>query len=668
MRKKILLSGAIALIISVSSLISANVITVRAEDDTGITKESEMLRGTCGDNLEWKFENGTLTISGTGEMYERWRWSGDTDGFKTSVEKVVIENGVTQICESAFSYFDALKYVEISESVTEIGNGAFSDCENLEKLDVCEENIVYDSRNNCNAIIDTDTNMLIAGCQNTIIPSDIKHIGDYAFDGCTKIKNIEIPNELQSIGKSAFSGCISLESITLPDSVESIGSRAFTSCRKLITINIPTSFTEVTTGYNYSSFFSECFRECRKLQQINVSEDSTKYKSIDGVLFDKNTNELLYCPEGKKGEYIVPKGTTSIHSYAFAFNRNLSKITISEGNERIGENAFYQCESLTCINIPISTSDIEVDGINYCLSLSEINVDKNNMNYTSDSGVLYDKKMNTLIRYPNSKAGSYKIPNSVSKIAYDSMNACINLTSLVVPESIVTIEGAEYCAGAFDGASGEFVIICTENSYAHKYALEYNYKLKFLDNTPKQVNGLVQKNNYKTSIISMKWKKVEDVDGYEVYRALSKNGRFKKVANVVTNSLTDKKLTSGKNYYYKVRAYKTKGTKKEYGSYSYTVMMSTITTTPQIKLVGGTRSAKVIWNKLSGADGYEVYMSSSKNGKYQKIRTISSKHTFYVKKKLKNNKNYYFKVRTYRRIDGNKVYSAFSGVRTIKVK
>ena len=137
---------------------------------------------------------------------------------------------VTIIRSDAFFECTSLTSVTIPNSVTSIRGGAFSGCPSLSSISVDPNNTIYDSRDNCNAIIRTSDNALIVGCQSTIIPNSVTSIGSWAFYGCTSRTSVIIPNSVTSIGDWAFQYCSSLTSVTIPNSVTSIGNSAFRNC------------------------------------------------------------------------------------------------------------------------------------------------------------------------------------------------------------------------------------------------------------------------------------------------------------------------------------------------------------------------------------------------------------------------------------------------------
>ena len=190
--------------------------------------------GKCGDNLTWSYntETKTLTISGTGDMYgyssnDAVPWY----QYRSSIKNVSIGNNVTSIGNWAFYNCTGLTSIIIGKRVTNIGYSALCGCINLNSLTVDTKNEKYYSSGNC--IIEKDTNKLILGCKNSVIPYSVTSIGNDAFSGCTGLTSITIPDSVTSIGDWAFSGCTGLMSINIPDSVTRIGSYAFSACTSL---------------------------------------------------------------------------------------------------------------------------------------------------------------------------------------------------------------------------------------------------------------------------------------------------------------------------------------------------------------------------------------------------------------------------------------------------
>lgn len=182
--------------------------------------------------VSWNLSDyGTLTISGRGEDIPSFSFRGDWE-----IEEVVIKQGITSIEDGAFAGCPNLTSITIPKTVTKIEDEAFYGCSGLKSIKVKDGNPKYDSRNYCNAIIETESNTLILGCENTVIPNSVKWIGDCAFGDCSKLTSITIPNSVTGIGEKAFYGCSGLTSIAIPESVTSIGRWAFYGCSNLRSI------------------------------------------------------------------------------------------------------------------------------------------------------------------------------------------------------------------------------------------------------------------------------------------------------------------------------------------------------------------------------------------------------------------------------------------------
>ena len=389
----------------------------------------------------------------------------------SSLTSIKIPNSVTYIENDAFSGCDSLTSVVIGNSVTSIGDSAFSDCDSLTSIVVDAGNSKYDSRNGCNAIIETASNTLIAGCQNTIIPNNVTSIGDYAFDECTSLTSIEIPNSVTSIGGRAFYHCSSLTSIEIPNSVTSIGNHAFLECTSLTSIEIPNSVTSIGNYafYGCSSLTSieipnsvtyignYAFYGCSKLTSIEIPNGVTKiaYSAFSGcssLTSIKIPNSVTYIENDAFSgcssliSIEIPNSVTSIGDSAFKGCTDLTDIEIPNSVTSIENSAFYGCSKLTSIEIPNSVTNIEYAAFSYCKSLTSIIVDESNTKYDSreNCNAIIETATNTLVV----GCKNSKLPNNVTSIGISAFNGCTDLTDIEIPHSITSI--GEY---AFYGCS-----------------------------------------------------------------------------------------------------------------------------------------------------------------------------------------------------------------------
>ncbi len=425
MKKKFKKAIAVLLaLLMVTTTISMFPLTVssaeKTEESVGATS------GTTGD-CTWTLDNeGTLTISGEGAMKD-YPYSG-APWKELSFTKVVIEDGVTNIGNHAFirckgltnitipasvkkigiepfgycynltdvtipdgvmkistdAFFccEKLTSVTIPKSVTSIGTGAFEGCVSINSINVDEGNANYDSRNGCNAIIETKTNTLIQGCKNTVIDNSITKIGNEAFARYHSLMSITIPDSVTSIGEWAFDLCDSLTSLIIPDSVTYIGSYAFWLCTGLTSLKISNNLTNISEG---------AFGGLYSLKSITIPESVT-YIGKEGFAYSRFTS------------ITIPDSVTYIGEQAFECCYELTSITISEGVTNIGAEAFFNCQKLTKITIPES-----VTSIGNCA-----------FGYTYGSADYYTKLDDfTISGYRGTAAEAYAYENGFTFIALD---------------------------------------------------------------------------------------------------------------------------------------------------------------------------------------------------------------------------------------------------------
>lgn len=341
----------------------------------GVSVQAES--GTCGTNLTWVYDNGTLTISGTGEM-DDFKFSSRPWGSHqyNDIKTVIIDEGVTSIGSYAFSPCYDLASVTIPSTVKRIGQYAFERCWHLtsvvlpEQLELLEEN-AFKSSGLKNVTIPANVaqigNYAFASCgalTSVTIQDGVQVIGGYAFSNCEQLTTIDIPQSVTELGAMSFFRCYGLSSITIPEGVKYIRSGAFEECKQLAEINIPKNVEIIASG--------NAFLRCQALHTINVDNDNGHYISVDGVLFNKDKTEIVAYPMGKTAtSYAIPEGVTTIGDYAFAASNKLTDIAIPNGVTTIKYMAFFGT-GLTHVTFPNSVTTIGPAIMSSCSHLQSV--------------------------------------------------------------------------------------------------------------------------------------------------------------------------------------------------------------------------------------------------------------------------------------------------------
>ena len=499
---------------------------------------------------------------------------------KVDIPKTIDGKTVTKIGVSAFEDCTNFKSITIPDSVTEIGWNAFSGCKRLISI---------------------------------TIPDSVTWIGSCAFQDCARLTSITLPDGVTSIGVHAFSGCTSLTSITIPDGVTSIGWGAFDGCESLTSITIPDSVTEIG---------DRAFWGCISLTSITI-----------------------------------PDSVTEISDSAFSNCKSLTSVTMSDGVKKIGEFGFYACTSLTSIMIPDGVTSIGVYAFGLCTSLTSITIPDNVM-YIDD---------HTFWGCSNLK--SIAISNRVTEIGDSAFYDCWNLMSITIPNSVTSIgenafgyyyDESMHCSMKYD----DFKIYCYSNTAGEQYAKDNGFAYELLDKpTIANVTGFKVKSIFSTNV-TLQWNKNSAASGYEIEQY--KSGKWVTIytgTKATDTSYTVKNLKAGTaGYRFRIRAYKTYGSSKQYGSWSSEVKVNT-----NPYGVGGFKcssksstSVTLKWNKGTTASGYQL--QQYKDGKWVTIYTgTKATDTSYTVKKLKaGTAGYRFRIRAYKTYGNTKQYGSWS--------
>ena len=408
-----------------------------------------------------------------------------------SLTSVTIPNSVTSIDYFAFLFCYGLSSITIPQSVTYISSEAFISCRGLVSINVESGNTAYDSRQNCNAIIEKLSNKLIAGCKNSFIPNGVKEIGDDAFSDCIGLKSIDIPNSVEKIGFNSFQDCRSLTSITIPNSVTSIGTHAFQYCNNLtsvtvewtepISINSNDTFSNranatlyVPKGSKAAYEAADYWKEFKEIVELpapsnNITFADANVKAICVANWDTNSDGELSEEEaaavtdignvfqGKANitsfdELQFFTGLTSIGSYAFYGCSGLTSVTIGNSVTSIGQYAFRDCGGLTSVTIGNSVTSIGKFAFDDCRSLEKVIV----QNIASWCNISFRENSTNPLYYAhhlysdeNTEITNLVIPNSVTSIGERAFIGCSDLTSVTIPNSVTSIGlyAFEKCSG-----------------------------------------------------------------------------------------------------------------------------------------------------------------------------------------------------------------------------
>ena len=365
--------------------------------------------------------------------------------------QIIIKDGILGITDYAFSGCKGLTSVTIPNSVKSIGWSAFNSCTNLISIKVESGNNYFDSRNNCNAIIDSN-NQLIVGCKNTIIPNSVTSIGSDAFYGCSDLTSINIPNSVTSIGSYTFYNCSGLKTvISVIENPFAVDNDVFYNIPSNATLIVPKgkkSAYQSTAGWNQFSNIVEAGGSTTLTDNgINFALKNDGTLEVIGLNAWTTIADILSDVTIGGKTYRV----TSIKAWAFEGRSDLQYLSIPWTVTSIGEYAFIDCGS----NITVNIADPEC----WC----QMQLGNEHASPLSSAGrVLVHDIETTSIDIPETvtsigkftfyqcrKIKSLNIPSSVKSIGSSAFEDCTGLTALTLSEGLQSIGGS-----AFEGCTG----------------------------------------------------------------------------------------------------------------------------------------------------------------------------------------------------------------------
>ncbi len=572
---------------------------------------------------------------------------------------ITIPTGITGIGEKAFYWCDALSTVNMPAKLDYIGKQAFYACKSLKSISIPTG-------------VKTIDMQTFASCmflQKVTLPSTVTTIDQGAFQMCLSLSSVNLPADLTEISSYAFYFCDVLNNITIPSKVKSIGGYAFADCASLSKMNIPASTVYIEDN---------AFIRCGKLASITVASGNTAFCNENGALYTKDMEKLIIYPAKRAGtSFKVSDKTYFIKPYAFYKAENLTSVTLPAKLYSINECAFYGCTGIKTVTIPKSVLLIGEKAFGFY----------HKINVTADQRVDGFK----IRGYKRSAAQIYAENNDIKfEVMADMPAAVTGLKARTVSSTYITlgwnlnltVDGYEIQQYK-DGKWVKTAVVTGANNTSYTVkglkagTAGYKFRVRGYSGTvngafsselsvntnPYGVGGFKVKSKSSTSV-TLQWNKGTTASGYQLQQY--KNGKWTDIftpSKATDTSYTVKGLKAGTaDYRFRIRAYKTYGSSKQYGSWSSELKVNT---NPygvggfKVKSKSST-SVTLQWNKGTTASGYQL--QQYKNGKWTDIFTPSrAADTSYTVKGLKaGTAGYRFRIRAYKTYGSSKQYGSWS--------
>lgn len=398
--------------------------------------------GACGDNATWSLDSsGTLTISGTGEIYDGYGENSEQPWYdlKDNIKSVVINYGITNIPFAAFRDFQNISSISLSNSIERIESDAFVHCTKLSDVSIpdrCKylskyaffETKWYNNQPNgvvyCGNFLYTYKGTMPTNTSINVKNGTIGICGGFYNE--SNLVSVTFPNTLEYIDNSAFSYCTGLTSITLPKSLKSIGGGAFSNCQNLKNITFPNNVEYIgRLAFSDTAWYNNQPNGLVYLNNWLITLKGDTIKQADTITVKNNTigiavnafgDDKNYGYENGDGAHAstinLPNSIKYINDNAFEKCRYLTKINIPDGVETL--NCFSHCERLASVNIPDSVKKL---GGFYDTAITNITIPPN-----------VSEIMQSAFLYCSLKEVS--IPVSVTKIDYGAFDGCTTLTDI----------------------------------------------------------------------------------------------------------------------------------------------------------------------------------------------------------------------------------------------
>lgn len=453
--------------------------------------------GTCGDNLTWKVEEGVLTISGTGDMYDYEAYKAPWYSLASSITSVVLEEGVASIGEYAFYSHSAIRKATIPSSVKTISEGAFLACTGLSLADIPEG-------------VQTIEGSAFRGCSSLLsvaIPDSVSYMGNYVYAYCSSLVTVRIGDGVKTIMSQSFYYCDRLETVVVGDGVTTIESSAFYYCDKLESVTFGTGISTIGTYAFHCDILKTVYYKGTEEQWNAVSIDSTNRKLLsstmhynyveipenacgDNVVWTLVNGVLTISGSGAMDDYesadavpwhalkeeisaiVIGPGVTEIGARAFAGCTAVKSVELGSDVWYIGEYAFASCGGLTELTIPEGVKTVDAYAFAWCSGLEKLTLPDSL--YTIEFYAFGECTALTEV----------ELPAVASMVGEYAFYGCTALEKVVIPVSMrrvashafggcVSIENVYYDASP---ENWEYILFGVDNECLREATMHYQYK------------------------------------------------------------------------------------------------------------------------------------------------------------------------------------------------
>lgn len=447
----------------------------------------------CGEYLTWKFKGGTLSIDGTGEMYDYSEdYLAPWNEHCLEITNVTISDGVTSIGSYAFCYC-SVKSITLPFGLKHIGSSAFFNCPNIQQIKI-PDSVEY---------IDPYAFSLCKGLHTVQLPASLTLISEELFAECDNLRNLSIPDTVTEIGANAFSKCTEFSLTGLPDGIKSIGAAAFEDCGRIEELVLPETLEHIGeaafggtiidkasfegTPEKWKAIGGDCGIECEVTFPNHICDFGSSWqydtqKHWQSCSCGKTQNEGEHTGDGdtctvcgaalsealgsgsidgglswslSRSGALTISGSGKMSDFSSVANAapwdkqkdKIQSAVIESGVQSISGGAFSGCSALEKVSISDTVAQIDLNAFDGCTALAEFEVAADNKAFSSDGGVLFSAGKE-LMRCPVGKAADCTVPSGTVAIAGGAFKDCAKLERLVIPDSVTAIgkSAFENCA------------------------------------------------------------------------------------------------------------------------------------------------------------------------------------------------------------------------------